>query len=75
MSLEGGSLIRPLFLDFTSKLYTSQLLELDAQFMVGLYIMVNPFLDPEIRNLVYFPSENFYDYYTGEYFNRMCRVL
>jgi alpha-glucosidase (family GH31 glycosyl hydrolase) len=41
MSLEGGSLIRPLFLDLVYKNFMKDLIDLDSQFMVGSNLMIN----------------------------------
>jgi len=70
MSLEGGSLIRTLFLDFKSKDYKTILFEIDEQFMVGSAIMMNPIFKNGISDkLTYFPSDKFYDFYTGHLIN------
>jgi hypothetical protein len=45
MSQEGGSLIRPLFLDFATNGFSSELMEKECQFMVGSNLMV--FINPK----------------------------
>lgn len=70
MSLEGGSLIRPLFLIFNSKSYSLELMNLDNQFMLGSNLMINPiFKASQSIKSTFFPKEPFYDLLTGNLLN------
>jgi len=69
-NLKGGTLIRPLFMDFKSEKYKENLFELDSQFMLGSNLMGSPVLNPgERMKRTYFPDEKFYDFYDGTLMN------
>jgi alpha-glucosidase (family GH31 glycosyl hydrolase) len=68
--LEGGSFIRPMFLDFRSDIYQDKLYTMDDQFMLGSNIMVSPVIFPgDRKKKTYFPDELFYNLYNGKVMN------
>jgi alpha-glucosidase (family GH31 glycosyl hydrolase) len=68
--LEGGSFIRPMFLDFRSDTYKDKLYTMDDQFMLGSNIMVSPVIYPgDRKKKTYFPDELFYNLYNGKIMN------
>lgn len=68
--LEGGSFIRPMFIDFRSDNLKDQLYNMDDQFMLGSNFMVSPVIYPgDRKKKTYFPDELFYNFYNGKVMN------
>lgn len=63
-SLNGGTVVRPLFFQFPLDPATY---EIDWQFLVGSGLMISPVLTQGTTEiLAYFPAGRWYDFYTGE---------
>jgi len=66
---QGGTVVRPLFFEFPTDQYA---LRIDAQFLIGKYLLITPVLQPATLEVTgYFPSVSdnkniCYDYYTGK---------
>lgn len=69
ISLEGGSFINPLFINFKSKEYVEIVMKSMTQFMLGSKILVAPVIEKTNQIFVFFPKDVFYDYETGKIMN------
>jgi maltase-glucoamylase len=60
---QGSTVVCPLFHEFATDKNT---LDIFLQFLVGSHMMLAPVTDADARPVqVYFPSSDWYDYYTG----------
>lgn len=74
--LEGGSMIRPMLLDFKSDKLKTELHQIDSQLLLGSNFLISPVLTfNERKKKTYFPSDRFYDFYTGEIMNEVEKFV
>lgn len=61
---QGSTVVRPLFFEFPNDVNAARI---DTQFLLGRGLLITPVLQERHREVAgYFPSDRWYDYFTGE---------